>query len=77
MGRRGKADYPAARRLLVTANAGGSNGYRTRAWKADLAELAAQTGLEITICHFPPGTQPGTSKWNKPRSSTGCSPTSL
>jgi hypothetical protein len=53
----GKADYPAARRLLVTADAGGSNGYRTRAWKAGLAELAAQTGLEITICHFPPGTQ--------------------
>jgi Rhodopirellula transposase DDE domain len=58
---RGSADYPAARRLLVTADAGGSNGYRTRAWKAGLAALAAGTGLEITVCHFPPGT----SKWNK------------
>jgi hypothetical protein len=53
--------YPAARRLLVTADAGGSNGYRTRAWQAGLAALAAGTGLEITCCHFPPGT----SKWNK------------
>jgi hypothetical protein len=58
---RGAARYPAARRLLVTADAGGSNGYRTRAWKAGLAALAAETGLEITCCHFPPGT----SKWNK------------
>jgi hypothetical protein len=58
---RGRADYPAAGRLLVTADAGGSNGYRTRAWKAGLAALAAETGLEITVCHFPPGT----SKWNK------------
>jgi Rhodopirellula transposase DDE domain len=57
----GKDRYPAARRLLVTADAGGSNGYRTRAWKAGLARLAAETGLEITVCHFPPGT----SKWNK------------
>jgi len=58
---RGRADYPGARRLLITADAGGSNGYRTRAWKAGLAGLAAETGLEITCCHFPPGT----SKWNK------------
>jgi Rhodopirellula transposase DDE domain len=58
---RGRADYPAAGRLLVTADAGGSNGYRTRAWKTGLAALAAETGLEITVCHFPPGT----SKWNK------------
>ena len=57
----GRAAYPAARRLLITADAGGSNGYRTRAWKAGLAGLAAETGLEITCCHFPPGT----SKWNK------------
>jgi Rhodopirellula transposase DDE domain len=57
----GRGDYPAARRLLITADAGGSNGYRTRAWKAELAALAVQTGLEITCCHFPPGT----SKWNK------------
>jgi Rhodopirellula transposase DDE domain len=57
----GAAAYPGARRLLITADAGGSNGYRTRAWKAGLAALAAETGLEITCCHFPPGT----SKWNK------------
>jgi Rhodopirellula transposase DDE domain len=56
----GRAVYSHARRLLITADAGGSNGYRTRAWKAELAALAAQTGLEITCCHFPPGT----SKWN-------------
>jgi len=53
--------YPHAARLLVTCDAGGSNGYRPRAWKAELARLAARTGLEITVCHFPPGT----SKWNK------------
>jgi hypothetical protein len=53
----GQRRYPAAARLLVTADAGGSNGYRTRAWKAGLAELAAETGLQITVCHFPPGTQ--------------------
>jgi hypothetical protein len=58
---RGSGGYPAARRLLITADAGGSNGYRTRAWKAGLAALAQETGLEITCCHFPPGT----SKWNK------------
>ncbi len=57
----GRGEYPAARRLLITADAGGSNGYRTRAWKAELAALAVETGLEITCCHFPPGT----SKWNK------------
>jgi hypothetical protein len=58
---RGQADYPAARRLLITADAGGSNSYRYRMWKAELAALAAETGLAITVCHFPPGT----SKWNK------------
>src|SRR5450755_49632 len=57
----GRGDYPQARRLLITADAGGSNGYRTRAWKAELAALAVETGLEISVCHFPPGT----SKWNK------------
>jgi hypothetical protein len=57
----GSSDYPLARRLLITADAGGSNGYRTRAWKTELAALAVETGLEITCCHFPPGT----SKWNK------------
>jgi hypothetical protein len=57
----GAGAYPHARRLLITADAGGSNGYRTRAWKAELAALAAETGLPITVCHLPPGT----SKWNK------------
>jgi Rhodopirellula transposase DDE domain len=57
----GSSDYPLARRLLVTADAGGSNGYRTRAWKTGLAALALETGLAVTVCHFPPGT----SKWNK------------
>lgn len=57
----GRAGYPHSRRLLITADAGGSNGYRTRAWKAELAALAVETGLEITVCHLPPGT----SKWNK------------
>src|SRR5439155_19572151 len=56
----GSQDYPDARRLLITADAGGSSGYRTGAWKAGLAALADQTGLEITCCHFPPGP----STWN-------------
>ena len=58
---RGRHDYPGARMLLVTADAGGSNSYRARAWKARLGELARETGLDIVVCHFPPGT----SKWNK------------
>jgi hypothetical protein len=58
---RGSRDYPTASRLLITADAGGSNSYRYRVWKSELAALAAQTGLAITVCHFPPGT----SKWNK------------
>ena len=58
---RGSRDYPQASRLLITADAGGSNGYRYRVWKSELAALAAETGLAITVCHFPPGT----SKWNK------------
>jgi transposase len=57
----GQSAYPQATRLLITADAGGSNGYRTRAWKLELARLAAETGLLITVCHLPPGT----SKWNK------------
>src|ERR1039457_5355481 len=57
----GKEVYPQAARLLVTCDAGGSNGWRNRGWKAGLAELAQETGLQITVCHFPPGT----SKWNK------------
>ena len=59
--REGALRYPGARRLLVTCDAGGSNGYRCRLWKDQLAVLAAETGLQITVCHFPPGT----SKWNK------------
>jgi hypothetical protein len=57
----GKAAYPDATRLLITADGGGSNGYRTRQWKTELAGLAAHTGLTITVTHLPPGT----SKWNK------------
>ena len=57
----GSPTYPDASRLLITADGGGSNGYRTRLWKTELAALAAQTGLTITVCHLPPGT----SKWNK------------
>lgn len=57
----GRATYPDATRLLITADGGGSNGYRTRQWKTELAALAARTGLTITVSHLPPGT----SKWNK------------
>ncbi len=57
----GSVAYPKATKLLVTADAGGSNGYRLRLWKHELAKLAKRTGLDITVCHFPPGT----SKWNK------------
>ena len=57
----GRQEYPHARRLLITADAGGSNSYRYRLWKAELAAFAAETGLTVTVCHFPPGT----SKWNK------------
>jgi hypothetical protein len=53
----GHATYPHAQRLLITADAGGSNGYRTRAWKTQIAAFALQTGLTVTVCHFPPGTQ--------------------
>jgi hypothetical protein len=53
----GSDAYPDATRLLVTADAGGSNGYTNGHWKAGLAQLAQETGLEITVCHFPPGTQ--------------------
>ncbi|MFJ9381557.1 ISAzo13 family transposase [Streptomyces sp. NPDC101455] len=57
----GHLDYPQAIRLLITADAGGSNGYRTRAFKTELARFAAESGLAVTVCHMPPGT----SKWNK------------
>jgi len=57
----GSSRYPAADRLLICADGGGSNGSRVRAWKIELAAFAAETGLHITVCHLPPGT----SKWNK------------
>lgn len=57
----GRRLYPRSPRLLITADGGGSNGYRLRLWKWELQRLADQTGLEIAVCHFPPGT----SKWNK------------
>src|SRR5665811_667718 len=57
----GRPGYPDTRRLLICADSGGSNGARLRLWKVELATLAAETGLAITVCHLPPGT----SKWNK------------
>jgi hypothetical protein len=57
----GRAAYPHADALLITADAGGSNGYRSRAWKQELQRLADDLGLRIHVSHFPPGT----SKWNK------------
>ena len=59
--RMGRLAYPQARRLLITADGGGSNGSRARAWKVELQRLANETGLIIEVCHLPPGT----SKWNK------------
>jgi transposase len=57
----GAAEYPSAQRILITADCGGSNGARVRLWKTELQRLADETGLDISICHLPPGT----SKWNK------------
>ena len=57
----GSEAYPQAAKLLITADSGGSNGARVRLWKLELQKLADETGLEISICHLPPGT----SKWNK------------
>jgi Rhodopirellula transposase DDE domain len=57
----GRLAYPNATKLLITADGGGSNGYRVRLWKSQLAELAQELGLDITVVHFPRGT----SKWNK------------
>lgn len=57
----GRRSYSTAKRLLITADSGGSNGARVRLWKWELQQLADETGLEIAVCHFPPGT----SKWNK------------
>ena len=59
--RMGRSAYPTATTLLITADAGGSNGSRLRLWKWELQQFATKTGLAITVCHFPPGT----SKWNK------------
>jgi transposase len=59
--RMGRRRYPKARELLVTADAGGSNSHRAKLWKVELQRLANDTGLAISVCHFPPGT----SKWNK------------
>jgi len=57
----GSKVYPRAKRLLITAHGGGSNGSRCRLWKVELQQLADEIGLHISVCHFPPGT----SKWNK------------
>jgi hypothetical protein len=57
----GRLAYPQARTLVITADAGGSNGSRLRLWKWELHQFANRTGLTITVCHFPPGT----SKWNR------------
>lgn len=57
----GKYTFPCATKLLVTCDCGGSNGYRTKLWKFQLSLLARRVGLDIFVCHFPPGT----SKWNK------------
>ena len=57
----GIARFPNATKLLITADGGGSNGHRVKLWKVELAKLAAEIGLEITVAHYPPGT----SKWNK------------
>jgi transposase len=59
--RMGKRQYPKAIKLLITADGGGSNSYRNKLWKIELQGLADEIGMEITVCHFPPGT----SKWNK------------
>ena len=57
----GKKSYPDAGELLVTADSGGSNGSRPHRWKVELQRFADESGLKLSICHFPPGT----SKWNK------------
>lgn len=57
----GRARYPAAKRLMITADGGGSNGARVRLWKIELQKLVDEIGIPVTVCHLPPGT----SKWNK------------
>jgi hypothetical protein len=52
----GQSWFPDAHKLLITADAGGLNGHRVKLWKVELARLAVETGLEITVCHYPPGT---------------------
>lgn len=64
----GKKQYPDADKLLITADAGGSNSYRTRLWKTEMQKLSDELNMEITVCHFPPGT----SKWNKIEHSLFC-----
>ena len=59
--RMGRGAYPRAKKLLICADGGGSNGYRTRLWKIELQTFANETGLAVTVCHYPRGT----SKWNK------------
>jgi len=61
MSRFAKQNYTRATRLMVTADSGGSNGYRVRLWKVELQKLADELKLPITVCHLPPGTN----KWNK------------
>ena len=57
----GQDTYPDAKKLLITADSGGSNGIRVRLWKLELQNLANELGMEVSVCHLPPGT----SKWNK------------
>lgn len=57
----GRLSFPNSKRVLITCDGGGSNGWRVRLWKMELAALSEETGIEFTVCHFPPGT----SKWNK------------
>jgi hypothetical protein len=57
----GERTFPNARKLMITCDCGGSNGYRSKLWKYQLSQLAKRIGIEIHVCHFPPGT----SKWNK------------
>jgi Rhodopirellula transposase DDE domain len=70
VGAGGKAAYPHAERLLITADAGGSGSYRSRLWKLELGKPATDTDLTITVCHFRQEPASGTG------SSTACSPTS-
>ena len=57
----GKVEYPKAKKILITADGGGSNGYKRRLWKTELQQFCNEFQLEVSVCHLPPGT----SKWNK------------